>query len=126
VTKIADNSLAQYSQRLAQMRAHRCGSTLCAAAEDLLRQLENVGDVQLLALSTEGLGLAAAVAAMRDEPTAWAPLELARPLQLPTTTRLFIVEPIEVGPGVTRAVTALYPGVSFLVPEREDAALAAA
>lgn len=107
------------------MRAHRRGSILRAAAEDLVVQLQNVGEVQLLALSTDGLGLAAAVAAMRDEPTAWAPLELARPAKLPRTARLFVVEPIELGPGVARAVAALYPGVTFLAPEREAATLVA-
>jgi hypothetical protein len=37
----------------------------------------------------------------------------------------FVVAPVEIAPGIARAVAAMYPGVTFLAPTRQPAELVA-
>jgi hypothetical protein len=97
----------------AEMRILHNGAALRRAVDVVLAQLPN-GHVTLFATSVQGIGLAAAAAACRREPTAWQPLDARLGLQEAPSGRTVIVEPVDPGPGWRSAMERVIPDVRFV------------
>lgn len=123
MTEIQDSALLEYQRQLALIQAHRAGSVLRDAAETAVVNLRGKGSVLVVALSDEGLALAAAISVLRDEPTSWQRLDLQRHHELPANATAYLVEPITVDAGIRQTVAERYPAVGIL--ELADQRLAA-
>jgi hypothetical protein len=96
--------LDDYMASEERMRLLHDGAALRRAVEAILAQLP-VGHVTLLATSPEGIGLAAATAARRHEPTDWQPLHAVVGLQGEIRGSVVIVEPVDPGCGWRSMIT---------------------
>jgi hypothetical protein len=109
----ADSLLANYLEGQEQMDAFHDGDVLAAAVADLLPRLP-AGPVALLATSTAGAGLAAACAAQRTEPTTWVSVDLRLPAK-EIEGKAVVVDPIDAGAGLRKALLRGYPDAQFVI-----------
>jgi hypothetical protein len=105
--------LDDYVAAETQMRALYDGRALGRAVDAVLAQLP-AGDVTLLATSPAGLGLAAATAASRREPTRWQPLNGTIGVEEAVVGQAVIVEPVDPGSGWRSMISRVVPGASFV------------
>jgi hypothetical protein len=113
--------LATYVQGQREMDRLRDGAQLRSAAYSVLKQLPE-GELTLVATSGAGAGLAAACAALRDQPTTWTKIDLlfaAGEVSKP----VLVVDPIDAGEGWRAAILRLYPAARFVPPITADAEL---
>jgi hypothetical protein len=108
----------------AQMRVLHDGAALRGAVDTVLSQLPS-GCVTLVGTSPQGIGLAAAAAACRCEPTAWQPLDPRLGLQDAPSGLIAIVEPVDPGPGWRSMIERTIPDATFVFA-RDSGALVAA
>lgn len=97
----------------AQMRVLHDGAALRRAVDVVLSQLPS-GYITLLGTSPQGIGLAAAAAACRREPTAWQPLDPRLGLQEAPSGRIVIVEPVDPGTGWRSMIERTTPDATFV------------
>jgi hypothetical protein len=116
--------LDEYAAAEAQMHCLRHGEAIRAAIDVILARLPT-GHVTLLGTSPEGIGLAAATAAQRREPTSWQPLSILSQELEPIKGRLVVVEPIDPGPGWQMTISRIAPGATFAFAQADDQRLAA-
>src|SRR4051812_37449769 len=108
----ARRTLAHFADGVAAMQRCHEGDTLRAHAGNLIRQLPP-GPVDLVATTLEGAGLAAAVAALRGEPTRWRQVRLTIPQDW-TDEVVFVVEPLELSAALKRSLRRRLPRAQFL------------
>lgn len=116
--------LDDYMAAEAQMRTLHDGATLRRAVDAILTQLP-AGHVTLVATSPQGIGLAAATAARRHEPTDWQPLHAAVGLQDGLDGSVVIVEPVDPGSGWRSMITRVVRDATFAFATDDEALLAA-
>jgi len=116
--------IEEYAAGQVEMRRVRNGEVLLEAARELLERLPT-GELTLAATSLEGVALAAACAALRDEPTEWTRIDLTSPKQAIIVEALVVIEPVDGGAGWRSAVEAHYPGTLILVSDTTARILAA-
>ena len=109
--------LDDYLAAEAQMRVLHDGAALRRAVDAILPQLPG-GQITLLATSPQGIGIAAATAARRREPTAWQLLDVRLGVQEVIAGRAVIVEPVEPGDGWRSMIGRIVPGCTFVFPAR--------
>jgi hypothetical protein len=97
----------------AEMRVLHDGTALRGAVNAVLAQLPS-GYVTLVGTSPQGIGLAAAAAACRREPTAWQPLDPRLGLQEGSSGHTVIVEPVDPGPGWRSLIKRAIPDATFV------------
>lgn len=103
----------------AQMHCLRHGEAMRAAIEMILARLPT-GHITLLGTSPEGIGLAAATAAQRLEPTSWQPFSVLSQEQEPIKGRVVVVEPIDPGPGWQLTISRIAPGATFAFAQADE------
>jgi hypothetical protein len=113
--------LARYVQGQREMNRLHEGVLLRSAAESVLAQLPD-GPLTLLATSASGAGLAAACAALRNQPTTWRQVDLVG-IPLEATDPVVVVDTIDAGDGWRAALLGRFPSAMFVVPETIDAEL---
>ena len=97
------------------------GVSLRSAASSALEQLPE-GPVALVATSEAGAGLAAACAALRDQPTTWRKINLltdAGEMIHPVV----VVDPVDAGDGWRAAIRRRFPKALFVKTASPDAEL---
>src|SRR4051794_38078423 len=100
------------------------GAALRGAVDAVLAQLP-AGHVTLLATSSQGIGLAAATAARRREPTSWQPLQVTIGPQGGLTGSVVIVEPVDPGSGWRVMIGRVVPNATFAFAADDEDFLAA-
>lgn len=123
-SKSVHTLLDDYLAAEAQMRALHDGAALRHAVDVILTQLP-AGPVTLLATSQQGIGLAAATAARRREPTSWQPLHATIGVQDPLVGSVVIVEPVDPGPGWRSMINRLVRDAAFAFALDDEDLLAA-
>jgi len=119
------SSLESYEKTLATMRSVRHGEVLARAARNVLEQLGH-DSVVLLSESIEGIALAGAVSAIRDEPTVWAPLEIRkRGGHKQFEGRVVVIEPVPPPAGLLEAIERSHPDAEVISPRLIGELLAA-
>ena len=105
----------RFVDRLAEQEQAHDGGALREWAGTVLSELPS-GPVELLATSTEGCALAAAVATLRADsaPTRWSRLLLGRQQSVADGYTPVVVEPVELGSGLRDAITAAMPDAMII------------
>jgi len=118
MNRISPTSILEpYTAALAAMRELHDGQALQHAVDMLLPQLPP-GRLTLVAMSSEGMAVAAACAMCRAPlPTTWARLDIHVPDAIRHEGEVIVIEPVSTGSGWRRTIERRFPGVSFLTAE---------
>lgn len=105
-----------YAERQAQMITVYDGVRLRALVDEVLKMLPD-GPLVILSTSDQGAGIAAAVAALREDPTHWSRVDLLLPMDIPANSSVVVVEPIHGGAAWREAVERRWPTATVVVPD---------
>ncbi len=95
------------------------GEELGDAAGSVLEQLPT-GSVTLISTSIQGAGLAAACAAVREQPTRWGSVNPALPSPPVIAGRIVVVEALDAGAAWRDAMLRRFPGAEFIFCDAHD------
>jgi hypothetical protein len=110
----------EYAEGQAEMARLHDGDALSEVAWLVLSELPE-GPISLLASTSEGIALAAACAAIRDDVTDWQRIRYDRSTTVAHMP--IVVEPVDGGEGWRDAVLGLYPTARFVVPSLVDSSV---
>jgi hypothetical protein len=102
---------AWFVERKGEQENAHDGQALLATARARCAELP-AGPVTLVAMSAEGVALAGAIVALRDQPTSWRQVKLRSGTEVSGAVAL--IEMVVLGEGLRTAVLDRYPGVMIL------------
>jgi hypothetical protein len=101
-----------FAERLVEQGATHDGAVVRHLAEAALAQLPE-GAVTILSTSLEGCAVAAATAALRDEPTRWARLVLGRDAPEHDGS-VIVLEAVTLGDGLRTSIRNMLPAATIM------------